>query len=95
MPLTFHLTAGRSAALQQYSPEYQVMQSSLPVGHINRQADSTPLEWRWYWTIDGVRLGPILMQFAGSSPTYEQAKEEITQNWDRWLTWAKLQEIPQ
>ena len=33
------------------------------------------------------------MRFAGIAPSFEQAKAELQENWEKWLAWANLQDI--
>ena len=44
--------------------------------------------------VNGVHAGPTVMQLQGRAPTLDDAKAALRENWNKWLQWAQLAEIP-
>jgi hypothetical protein len=45
------------------------------------------------WALNGVFGGPHEMRVAGMVATFDQAQAALQENWEKWLAWAKLQEL--
>jgi hypothetical protein len=90
-PLT--LRPNIDSASAELRTDHYVMSGELRVGRIYKREASKP-ELRWLWAINGVQLtGPEVMRVAGTTATFEEAEAQLKENWDKWLAWAKLQEI--
>ena len=76
------------------TPDFEVRSGGLGVGRIYEDATSAQPQFRWYWTIYGVHAGPGVMQLQGREPTLEDAKTALRENWNKWLAWARLAEMP-
>ena|SRR6266852_1368631 len=92
MPLK--LRPNTESAPTRQGTDHHVMSGELCVGRIyKREAASNPTS-QWLWAINGVQhAGPKVMRLAGMTASLDQAKAELKENWDKWLVWAKLQEI--
>jgi hypothetical protein len=91
MPLT--LRPNTDSASAQLRTDHYVMSGELRVGRIYKRESSKP-ELQWLWAINGVPLtGPDVMRVAGTAATFEEAEAQFKENWEKWLAWAKLQEI--
>jgi hypothetical protein len=84
--------AGLSRPVDHDQKDYVVMSGDFVVGRIYEDRHVRK-ELRWFWAINGVRAGSSVMQKDGRTPTIEEAKAHLADNWRRWLAWAKLHEI--
>jgi hypothetical protein len=70
------------------------MNGQLEVGRIYKRDTPNKSDSQWLWVINGVPLAaPSVMRVAGIAASFEQAKAELQENWEKWLAWANLQEI--
>jgi hypothetical protein len=91
MPLT--LRPNTDSASARLRTDYHVLSGELRVGRIYKREASKP-ELQWLWAINGVQLTePEVMRVAGTAATFEEAEAQVKENWDKWLAWAKLQEV--
>jgi hypothetical protein len=93
MPLTLIGNARESTAQQQEITDYHVVSGGLRVGRVYKRASAMRSEPQWLWDINGVHAAPGVMRLAGTTTTLEQAQAELQANWEKWLAWAKLQQI--
>ena len=91
MPLTIRAT---NITGEPRADDYDVRSGGLSVGRIYSDRTSTQPHLSWFWAINGVHAGPSVMQLTGRAPSLEEAKVALRANWDRWLAWAKLAELP-
>src|SRR5262249_464755 len=74
--------------------DHLVMSGQLEVGRIYKRDTPNKSDSEWLWAINGVqRAAPGIMRVAGIAPSFEQARAELQENWEKWLAWANLQEI--
>jgi len=68
----------------------------LNVGRIHEDVTTTQGQSRWLWAINGVHAhaGSSVMQITGRAATLDAAKDAMRANWEKWLAWAKLAELP-
>jgi hypothetical protein len=90
MPLALH--PNPTSAPTSRNTDHLVMNGQLEVGRIYRRDTPNNLD-SWLWAINGVWAEPGIMRFAGIAPSFEQAKAELQENWEKWLAWANLQDI--
>jgi hypothetical protein len=74
--------------------DYEVRSGGLTVGRIYLDRASVQPHLAWYWAINGVHAGPGIMQLQDRAASLEDAKAALRENWQRWLAWAKLAELP-
>jgi hypothetical protein len=74
--------------------DYEVRSGGFTVGRIYLDRASVQPHLAWYWTINGVHAGPGIMQLQGRTPSLEDAKAALRENWNKWLAWAQLAETP-
>ena len=68
------------------------MSGNLCVGRVYKRLFTKTTQW--LWAINGVQqTPPNVMRLAGVTGSFEEAEAELKENWAKWLTWAKLQEI--
>jgi hypothetical protein len=68
------------------------MSGNLCVGRVYKREFTRITQF--FWAINGVQqTPPDVMRLAGVTGSFEQAQAELKENWAKWLTWAKLQEI--
>ena len=77
----------------QDATDYHLMSGDLRVGRIYERATEGKPEFRFLWALNGVFGGPHDMRVAGMAATFDQAQAVLQENWDKWLAWAKLQEL--
>ena len=92
MPLTMRRTniTGQPST----DPDYCVYSGGLCVGRMYENLPGGQPQNRWFWAINGVHAGPSVMQLTGRAPTLDAAKADLRSNWQKWLAWAKLAELP-
>jgi hypothetical protein len=91
MPLT--LRPNTDSASARLRTDHHVMSGELRVGRIYKRESSKP-DLQWLWAINGVQLtGSEVMRIADTTATFEEAEAQLKENWEKWLAWAKLQEI--
>jgi hypothetical protein len=74
--------------------DHLVMNGQLEVGRIYKRDTPDKSDSQWLWAINGVPLAAAgVMRVAGIAASFEQAKAELQENWEKWLAWANLQEI--
>ncbi len=73
--------------------DHLVMNGQLEVGRIYKRDTPNKSNSQWLWAVNGVWAEPGIMRFAGIAPSFEQAKSELQENWEKWLAWANLQDI--
>ena len=86
MSLNFRLIGSQS------TNDFEVSSGDFPVGRLYEESEA-PRQLRWYWTINGVRAGRSIMRTDGRAATLDEAKVQLTENWRKWLAWARLTEI--
>src|SRR5215471_10474272 len=92
MPLALH--PNPASAPVRRKTDHLVMSGQLEVGRIYKRDTPDKSESEWLWAINGVqRAAPGIMRVAGIAQSFEQAKAELQENWEKWLAWANLQEI--
>jgi len=92
MPLALH--PNPASAPVRRKTDHLVMSGQLEVGRIYKRDTPDKSDSEWLWAINGVqRAAPGIMRVAGIAPSFEQAKAELQENWEKWLAWANLQEI--
>ena len=91
MPLALHPDPASAPAGT--NPDHVVMNGGLAVGRIYKRDTPDKSDSQWLWAINGVWAEPAIMRFAGIAPSFEQAKAELQENWEKWLAWANLQDI--
>jgi hypothetical protein len=91
MPLTLRPNA--DSPLAQRQTDHNVMSGELQVGRIYKRESATKPELQWLWAINGVHAAPDVMRVAGMRATFEEARADLSENWETWLAWAKLQEL--
>jgi hypothetical protein len=92
MPLT--LRPNPDTALERRQSDHVVMSGELQVGRIYKRESTINADSQWLWAINGVqRAGPDVMRVAGLTTTLEAAQAELSENWQKWLAWAHLQEL--
>jgi hypothetical protein len=69
------------------------MSGELRVGRIYKRETAGKPELQFLWALNGVFGGPNEMRVAGMAATFEHAQAALQENWEKWLAWAKLQEI--
>jgi len=70
------------------------MNGQLEVGRIYKRDTPDKSDSQWLWAINGVpRAAPGVMRVAGIAASFEEAKAELQDNWEKWLAWANLQEL--
>ncbi len=74
--------------------DYTVMSGGLPIGRLYEDFSTTNPDDRWLWSIFGVRAGPDVMCLKGNAPNLTTAEEQLRANWNKWLAWANLAELP-
>ena len=90
MPLALHPNPASAPARRK--TDHLVMNGQLEVGRIYRRDTPDKSDSQWLWAINGVpRAAPGVMRVAGIAPSFEQAKAELQDNWEKWLAWANLQ----
>jgi hypothetical protein len=60
----------------------------------NRAAHLATLGQEWSWAINDAHAAPSVMRLHGQGATLEEAKAALRENWNNWLAWAKLSEVP-
>jgi hypothetical protein len=92
MPLALHPNPASAPARRK--TDHLVMNGQLEVGRIYKRDTPDKSDSQWLWAINGVpRAAPGVMRVAGIAPSFEQAKAELKDNWEKWLAWANLQEL--
>jgi hypothetical protein len=91
MPLALH--PNPASALARRNTDHLVMNGQLEVGRIYKRDTPNKSDSQWVWAINGVWAEPGIMRFASIAPSFEQAKAELQENWEKWLAWANLQDI--
>ena len=92
MPLALHPNPASAPARRK--TDHLVMNGQLEVGRIYKRDTPDKSDSQWLWAINGVpRAAPGVMRVAGIAPSFEQAKAELQDNWEKWLAWANLQEL--
>ena len=91
MPLALH--PNPASAPEGPNTDHLVMNGQLAVGRIYKRDTPDKSDSQWLWAINGVWAEPAIMRFAGIAPSFEQAKAELQENWEKWLAWANLQDI--
>jgi len=92
MPLALH--SNPASAPVRRKTDHLVMSGQLEVGRIYKRDTPNESDSEWLWAINGVqRAAPGIMRVAGIAPSFEQAKAELQENWEKWLAWANLQEM--
>src|SRR4030081_509896 len=92
MPLALHPNA--ASAPVRRKTDHLVMNGQLEVGRIYKRDTPNKSDSQWLWAINGVPLAAAgVMRVAGIAASFEQAKAELQENWEKWLAWANLQEI--
>ncbi len=76
------------------TPDYVVYSGGLNIGRIYEDVTGAQPAARWYWTIYGVHAGPAVMALQGRAASLEAAKAQLRENWEKWLAWAQLAELP-
>jgi hypothetical protein len=70
------------------------MNGQLEVGRIYKRDTLDKSDSQWLWAINGVpQAAPGVMRVAGIAASFEQAKAELQENWEKWLAWANLQDV--
>jgi hypothetical protein len=77
----------------QDATDYYLMSGDLRVGRIYERATQGRPELQFLWALNGVFGGPREMRVAGGAATFDQAQAVLQENWEKWLAWAKLQEL--
>lgn len=77
----------------QQNPDYLVLHGALQVGRICKREVSLGLEAQWLWAINGSMDASREKHRSVTAETLEQAKADLTENWNRCLRWAKLAEM--
>jgi uncharacterized membrane protein len=91
MPLELHPNPNSAPARRK--TDHIVMNGRLEVGRIYKR-DSLLEDSQWLWAINGVqRAAPDVMRVAGVSPSLDQAKADLQENWHKWLAWAHLRDV--
>jgi hypothetical protein len=92
MPLA--LRPNPASAPARRKTDHLVMNGQLEVGRIYKRDTPDKSDTQWLWAINGVpRAAPGVMRVAGIAASFEHAKAELQENWEKWLAWANLQEI--
>src|SRR5262245_6760832 len=73
--------------------DYYLMSGDLRVGRIYERGTQGRPELQFLWALNGVFGGPRDMRVAGVAATFDQAQAALQENWEKWLAWAKLQEL--
>jgi hypothetical protein len=71
-------------------PDYVVLSGGWEIGRIYQETGGPP-QYKWFWAL-GLN-GPIGKRSDRVS-SLEAAKEELRGAWERWKTWAELEELP-
>jgi hypothetical protein len=83
----------RNLNAPQENDDFYLMSGDLQVGHIYKRASESKPDRQFLWALNGVFGGPSEMRVSGMVATFGDAQAAVQENWDKWLTWAKLQEI--
>jgi hypothetical protein len=81
----------RNFEAPQDATDYYLTSGDLRVGRIYERQGTQGLEF--LWALNGVFGGPHEMRVAGMAATFDQAQAALQGNWEKWLAWAKLQEL--
>jgi hypothetical protein len=81
----------RNFEAPQDTTDYYLTSGDLRVGRIYERHGMHGLEF--LWALNGVFGGPHEMRVAGMAATFDQAQAALQENWEKWLAWAKLQEL--
>ena len=68
--------------------EYDVMHGEWQLGRVSHAPDSP-----WCWTLGGIAGGPNDLVRAGVAASLPEARTQIDDQWNRWLTYAQLEPI--
>src|SRR5215467_1961616 len=91
MPLALH--PNPASAPVRRKTDHLVMSGQLEVGRIYKRDTPDKSDSEWLWAINGVqRAAPGIMRVAGIAPSFEQAKAELQESWEKWLASASLHE---
>lgn len=71
--------------------QLEVFSKDLRIGYIGKTMGNIITEAQWRWTI-AVNKGPPGFQDNGHSPTFEDAKAHVENNWALWCEAAGLKE---
>jgi len=72
--------------------EHDAFHGQLRVGNLYKRRSSLRPEAQWLWALNGVSDGPSDLSISGSAPDAEEALAGLTEQWRKWLEWAKLKE---
>jgi hypothetical protein len=81
----------RNFETPQDATDYYLMSGDLRVGRIYERQGTRGSEF--LLALNGVFGGPREMRGAGIVATFDQAQAALQENWEKWLAWAKLQEL--
>jgi hypothetical protein len=70
--------------------DFQVLHGELEVGRIYQKKVALAPDARWFWTLNGVPVGPRDAKLAGLSATKDDALNALSESWAQWLNWARL-----
>jgi hypothetical protein len=85
------LTLMRNFEAPPEASDNYVLSGELRVGRIYQRVTIGRPEF--LWAINGVFGGPNNMRIAGMATTFDGAQAAFQENWEKWLAWARLQEI--
>ena len=71
---------------------FEVLSGDFLLGRIYEEANA-PKHLRWYWNINGIQATRFITRTEGQAATFDTAKAELIQNWQKWLACAKLREL--
>jgi len=83
----------RNLKAPQEADDFYLMSGDLQVGHIYKRASESKPDRQFLWALNGVFGGPPEMRVSGMVATFDEAQAALQENWDKWLAWAKLEEI--
>jgi hypothetical protein len=87
------LTLMRNLKSPQETDDFYFMSGGLQVGRIYKRGHQSKAELSFLWAVYGVFGGPPELRTAGMAATFDEAQAALQENWDKWLAWAKLQEL--
>ena len=67
------------------------MHGQLVVGEIHKQVAAVRTGTEWLWVFNGVPI-PEVLTFTGFAATPQEGLSTLTEQWSKWLHWAKLAE---
>jgi hypothetical protein len=71
--------------------DYTIYEHGRAIGRIYEERAAPP-NLRWYWCITIIGARHVGIRTDGRAATFEAAKAQFSDNYRKWLVWAKLED---